>query len=148
MRNLTIFFFSMLTLTLLGCSNGEVPVNGKATFQGKPIVYGTVVVVDSTGIPKAGSIKPDGSFTIASVKPGTVKIAVTSQAPPGANAGKAAKKVGRDADDDRTPEDSNATVNPEVAKNWFPLPQKYGYPDESGITMTVTSGQPLNIDLK
>jgi uncharacterized protein YceK len=147
MRKLSLFFCFGLIAALSGCGTGTTSISGKVTYQGKKVVYGTVVVVDSTGSSNAGTIKPDGSFTINNVKPGTVKVAVTSQAPPGAKVTKAAR-VGRDADDDRTPADANATVDPEVVKNWFPLPKEFGYPDESKISLTAKAGEPLIIDLK
>lgn len=133
-----------------GCGSNVATVSGKVTFQGKPVVFGTVSIIGPDGITQSGPIQPDGSFTVRGVGIGEGKVAVTSFKPPDGTAGKA-KGGGRDAgagDDERKPAQPDAAADPEVIKNWFPIPAKYGDHKQSGLTVTVGDGKPANIDLK
>ena len=133
-------------LVAIGCGGGTAPVAGKVTFQGKRVVFGTVVVIGTDGIPKSGPIQPDGTYRVAGVKVGPAKVAVSSPPPPGVTLARKAPRGGREDDDGRAAVDG--PVNPEVAKNWFPIPNKYGDPEKSGLTAEVKPGQPVDIDLK
>lgn len=140
---------ALALLALAGCGGGTASVSGKVTFQGKPVVYGTVVLIGADGLPRSGQIQPDGTFTVPGVAVGTAKAAVSSPPPPGAEPAKKAARGGRDAEDDeRAPPPPPAPVDPAVVKGWFPLPEKYGDPDKSGLTVQVGSGQPADFDLK
>lgn len=129
---------------LAGCGNGTIDVSGKVTFNGKPVVYGTVVVVGGDGIPKAGTIRPDGSFQLTGVTTGFVKITVSSPKPPGNEP--PPKK--QDPDDDKILPPPPSPAPPEVIKNWVALPEKYGNPDKSALTATIKAGEVLEIELK
>jgi hypothetical protein len=72
-------------------------------------------------------------------------VAVSSPRPPGSEP--AGKPRGRDDDGDKPPADETPAP-PEVIKNWFPIPNKYGDPGKSELAVEVKSDQPLNIDLK
>lgn len=136
-------------LAAAGCGGGTVDVVGKVTHNGKPVVYGTVVLVGSDGLPKSGPIQPDGSFRVAGVATGTAKVSVSSPQPPGAAAPARKPRGGRDADDEeRTPPPAVAPADPEVIKGWFPLPEKYGDPAKSDLVVEVKGGQPIDLDLK
>ncbi len=137
--------FAVLLLT--GCGGGTTDVSGKVSFRGKALVYGTVVLLDAGGTPKAGTIQPDGSFRITGVKIGPAKVAVTSLAPPGSESARKADPRDRGGDD-KPPPPEVAAVSPEVAKAWFPIPDKYGDPAKSELTADVKPGQPLDFDLK
>jgi hypothetical protein len=132
-----------------GCGSKVATVSGKVTYQGKPVVYGVVSIIGPDGITQSGTIEPDGSFTVRGVGVGEGKVAVTSMKPPDGTGGKA-KGFGRDApgDDERKPADPDPAASPEVIKNWFPIPAKYGDHKQSGLTITVGDGKPANIELK
>lgn len=134
-------------LTVLGCG-GTADVSGKVTYQGKPVVFGTVLIIGADGIPKSGPIQPDGSFQARGIKVGPAKVTVSSPTPPGVGASAKKGRGGRDDPDERTPADAGSSVSPEVAKAWVPLPQKYADPEKSGLTADIGSGQPINLDLK
>ena len=129
-----------------GCGEPTTDVSGKVTYQGKPVTYGTVVVLDTAGAPKAGTIQPDGAYRISGVRPGPVKLAVSSPPPPGSEPARKATG-GRDRDDDKPPPNVTPAA-PEVIKNWFPIPDNYSDPNKSGLTGEAKSGQPIDIDLK
>lgn len=134
-----------------GCGAKVATVSGKVTFQGKPVVYGNVSIMGPDGIAQSGPIEPDGSFTVRGVGVGEGKVAVTSFKPPDGTAGSKTKGGGRDAgagDDERKPAAPDAAASPEVIKNWFPIPAKYGDHKQSGLTVPVGDGKPVTIDLK
>lgn len=134
-------------LAAAGCGTNTTDVSGKVTFQGKPVVYGTVVLIGSDGIPKSGAIQPDGSYRVSGVAVGAAKVAVTSPRPP--SGAQVPKKQGRDAeDDDKILPPPPPPAPPEVIKNWVTLPEKYGNPETSNLTATIKAGEPLEIDLK
>jgi hypothetical protein len=133
-------------LLAAGCAGGT-DVTGKVTYQGKPVVFGAVVLIGPDGIPKAGAIQPDGSFTVKKARLGQTKVAVSSPPPPGANVPKAAPKGGREADEDRRSPTAEPPAAPEVLKNWFPLPERFGDHDKSGVTVEVKAGTPVEITL-
>ena len=136
-------------LALTGCGDPTTEVSGKVTYQGKPVAYGTVVVLDAAGAPKSGAIQPDGTYRVSGVRPGPVKVAVSSPPPPGSEPTRksAGGRDGRDSDDDKPPPNMPPAA-PEVLKNWFPIPDKYGDPNKSALTAEAKSGQPIDIDLK
>ncbi|HXG12534.1 MAG TPA: hypothetical protein VNK04_22450 [Gemmataceae bacterium] len=147
MRALLRTALAAVLLAVAGCGGGTADVAGKVTFRGKPVVFGTVVVIGPDGVPKSGAIQPDGTYRVRGVKTGIAKVTVSSPPPPGlVPASK--KKVGRDEADERTPADAGNPVSPEVARGWFPVPEKYADPERSGLTAEVKPGQPVDIDLK
>jgi hypothetical protein len=134
---------------VVGCGAKVATVSGKVTFQGKAVVFGTVSIIGPDGITKSGSINPDGSFTVSGVGVGEGKVAVTSLKPPDGTGGAKPKGGGRDAgDDERKPEKPDPAAPPEVIKNWFPIPSKYGDHKQSGLIVPVGDGKPVTIDLK
>lgn len=134
-------------LAVAGCGGGTANVSGKVTFNGKPVVYGTVVVIGADGSSKSGTIQPDGSYRVSGVALGAAKVAVSSPPPPGSEQ---ARKQFRAKDDapDKPPLEPQAPASEEVIRNWVAIPDKYGDPNKSEITVSVKSGQSLDIDLK
>lgn len=132
---------------LTGCGPSTTDMTGKVTYQGKPVVYGSVVVIDSAGAPKSGQIQPDGTYLVSGVLVGPVKAAVTSPPPPGSQPAAKTRSDARDADDKPPPPDIPAAP-PEVIKNWVALPNKFGDLNDSGLVGDVKSGQPFDLDLK
>ena len=138
-----------MLLATAGCGGGTADVEGKVTYNGKPVVYGTVVVVGADGIPKSGAIQPDGSYRVSGVTLGSARVAVTSPKPPGSEPPKKRAPVSRDTvDEDKPQAEPPPPAPPEVIQNWVSLPEKYGDPNKSELTVTVKSGQPADIVLK
>jgi hypothetical protein len=137
---------AVAAMVAAGCSN-SADVSGKVTYNGKPVVYGTVVVVGADGLPRSGAIQPDGSYKVKAVPLGQAKVAVTSPRPPGSDP-PPKKAVGRDADDDKPRPEPPPPAPPEVIQNWVALPEKFGDVNLSNITVTVKSGQPADIALR
>lgn len=147
MKSLIPSTLFIAVLAAAGCGSGTVNVSGTVTYNGKPVVFGTVVLVGPDGVPMNGAIQKDGSFRISGIRTGTAKVAVTSPPPPGSNV-KSSPKGGREGDDERRPADAGEKADPDVLKNWFALPEKLGDPNKSGVTAVVESGKPVTIELK
>ena len=143
-------------LIAVGCGGGKATVKGKVTSGGKPVVWGSVILVDASGAYHQGDIELNGTYEIAGVPNGTVKIGVTSPSPvdqrgggrPGG--GKEAPKGGGGFDDPREKLEKMAARPTPPAGAWFQLPnqEKNSDPTQSGMTGEVKSGQPLDIDIK
>lgn len=139
-RRLTSLVLLGLT-TVVGCGGGG-PIKGKVTYQGKPVVWGSITLIGSDGVPYESMLETDGSFTVKGMPPGTAKVGVVSSNPENQGRPAAVK-------DERPVQQEAAPDRPKPAKGtWFPLPDKFGDPLTSGVTATVASGQSLTIDLK
>jgi hypothetical protein len=139
MRTIVLRIGWLLTLTLLssGCGEGVrfplAPVTGKVTYQGKPLVRGTVVFMPEEGTPGSqaiGNIQPDGTFTMM-----TANVS-------GAAIGK--HKVTVHSRREHTAEESAQLKIPPSL-----IPEKYGKEAESGLAFEVQKGSnEYPIDLK
>ena len=136
-----------LAVLISGCGSGSTNVSGKVKYQGKPVVFGSVVIVGSDGLPRSGAIQPDGSFRVNGVSPGAAKVAVSSPPPPGAATRRTVKR-GRDEEDRGGSADVDVPASPEVIKGWFPLAEKFGDPTSSMLTAEIKPGSPVDLDLK
>ena len=127
---------ALLTSAAVGCG-GRGNVSGKVTYQGKPLVWGTVQIEGSDGIVKHGNIKPDGTYTVEEVATGDAKAAVSSINPTSSDF----QPIQREGRPPRPP-------RPEV-KGWFPIPEKYDTPYKSGLTYPIKRGEnKFDIELK
>jgi hypothetical protein len=124
-----------LLLFLVGCQ-GTGSVAGKVTFQGKPLVYGTVLLIGSDNKSVQAQIQPDGSYSASGLAPGDVKVAVNSPNPKGVAIYAGWK-------------DPNKKPPSLEVPGWFAIPQKYEDVTTSGLTVPLMSGSnEFNIDLK
>lgn len=62
----------LIVLTLVGCERGPqmAPVSGKVLYNGKPLEFGSVTFQPPSGQPAVGFIRPDGTFTLSTYRPG------------------------------------------------------------------------------
>ena len=122
-------------LAAAGCGEGRnCTLTGKVSYQGKPVVYGVVLVQCADGTRSATNIRPDGSYTVERLLAGPVKIGVNSPEPPdpAAQPGRAAQPA-RPAGPPANP--------PAVDKSkWFKVPDEFGDAETSGKTTTVAAG--------
>jgi hypothetical protein len=154
-----------VAFVLSGCGPNTTTVTGKVSHNGKPVVWGSVILVDSKGEFHQGTIDTSGNYRIENMPTGQVKIGVTSPKPPdekdskggGNTGGKGGKggtppRGGANMDDPRAQFQANnppaELPPPPPPGSWFAIPDKYKDPLTSGLTGEVASGKPLDIDLK
>lgn len=151
----------LLGLGSTGCGGNTSKVHGKVTHGGKPVVWGTVTLVDKTGMFHQADIDLNGEYVLENVPIGSVKIAVVSPNPnppgrggPPKTDGKGAKGAAPAFEDPREKflagkEKANAARPKPPDGAWFPIPQKFNTPEESGLKGEVKGSDcVLDIDLK
>jgi hypothetical protein len=123
-------------LVVPGCGWGTGTAAGKVTYQGRPVVWGSITLRAADGSSHQIGLNPDGSYRLDRVPVGPAKVGVSSPDPtPSARASR--------NEDARVP----AGSPPPPPGAWFPLPAKYADPAKSGVTVQVGGG-PADIDLK
>jgi hypothetical protein len=119
-------------------------VHGKVSYGGRPVIYGSVVLIGSDDMPVTGRINSDGTYSVDGVPTGAVRVAVVSHDPA------RPKRHQRRINPKTAPPTLPQPTAPEVdRRKWFPLPKQYGQAGTSGIRTTVHSGDnTFDIDLK
>ena len=119
-------------VVLCGCGR-TAKITGKVTYQGRPVVYGSVIFLSADKTVRSCAIEPDGSYTIEGVPTGEVKVGVASPDP----------SRGRSATRRRKPVEAGrketGSQGPAV-EGWFPLPAAYALPGSPELTFVVDSG--------
>ena len=119
------------------CGPGSATAAGKVTFQGKPVVWGSVTLVAADGSVHQAGIEPDGTYTVPNVPVGTAKVGVESSSPPVPGV------RGRDGD-----ARGSAPPPPPPPGAWFALPATLSDPAKSGVTVEVRRDKPADLELK
>ena len=122
-----------------GCGGGKAgaTVSGKVTYQGRALSSGIVTFLPASGPAHHTEIKSDGSYRMANVPAGPVKIGVQTKSGQGDSSSKASAspEVGQKMPDTREKESL--------------IPVQYTDPNNSQLTYTVKKGkQQFDIDLK
>src|SRR5579875_217635 len=121
----------LILLMFLSCgcgSQSKATVSGKVLYGDKPLTRGNVTFFPEKGGAITTSIEQDGSYRAINVPVGPVKIAV--QVPKTEN-------IVPPMDPAKVPEPMKSMVS---APKAVPIPDKYGNPDQSGLTWTVEGG--------
>ena len=132
---ITLPLFAAAVFGLIGCGPSGTTVEGKVTYQGKSVVWGSVTLVASDGSVHQVGIETNGTYTIPKVPLGGAKVGVESSAPPKPNPNRG---------------DARGSAAPPTppAGAWFAIPVTLADPKTSGVTLDIRSGQPADIDLK
>src|SRR5690349_503951 len=77
----TFVIAAVLIGAAAGCGGQGATVSGKVSYKGRPVVSGSVIVLNPDGTARTGVILPDGSYTVEGVSRGLVKIGVLSPDP-------------------------------------------------------------------
>jgi hypothetical protein len=115
-------------------AGASATVTGKVTFQGRPVIWGSVVLVGADGTSAAGRIQPDGTFTVANAPTGEVSVAVASPDPLVQHYASQIK-----SSRDRLPVTQWAAP-PVDRQQWFLLPKRYEDVRTSELKVTVKRG--------
>jgi|SRR6516165_7032671 hypothetical protein len=107
-------------------------ISGNVTYQGKPLPAGIITFHTADGKALAGAIQSDGTYSVAKVPVGRVRVAVTTEVP---------KPKPRPEDKPKPPGEKDAPAKV------IPIPAKYADPNTSGIVVTVVEGK-QTVDIK
>jgi hypothetical protein len=130
---------ALVLIGVMGVTGGarKTEVTGKVTYKGKPVVYGAVILVSPDGLAAAaGPIQPDGTYTVAGMKPGEVRVGVISRDP----TAQQRQHNQRWAKITRPVEQASFKAKVD-RKKWFSLPPKFEEPETSGVSFTLKGGQ-------
>ena len=157
-RTLRIVLGVGLLLLAAGC-NSRSAVSGKVLYKDKPLPGGGVIFIHEKGA-FSSAIQDDGSYHIANVPAGQVKIVVTGpRAMSGPNPAmkqsefeKQKNNVSEVKEEEAGPKDMMAEMTKSPAaqgkKPVILIPPKYGNPEQSGLTYTVGSSSSQTYDIK
>lgn len=118
-------------------------VSGRVSYQGHPVIWGSVVIASKDGRTAAGAIKPDGTFAVTDAPTDAVTIAVVSRDP-------LIQTWATNLKESRNrPTSKTFSPSPVDRKKWFPLPAKYEDPSNSGVTAILKRGDnEFNVELQ
>jgi hypothetical protein len=120
-------------VALAGCHGGHAEFSGQVTYRGKPLYRGSITLVGSDNVPHIAAIGEDGTFRFEKVPAGVAKIGVQCPMPVAVDA-TPTSDLGKKL--------SAAGAGPTSANNrkrWFTVPEKYGAPETSGLTVEIES---------
>lgn len=127
---------ALLALVALGCG-GRGDVSGKVTYQGKPLVSGTVQFEASDKSFKQVTIKEDGSYSLQGLSVGEAHVAVNSPNPNGGDF----QPLVREGQPPPPPRP--------VVHGWFPIPPDYQDLSKPKLSYPIKSGpNVIDIELK
>jgi hypothetical protein len=112
-----------------GCDSGQEEVRGTVRCNGLPLPSGTIQFLGPDGVPHAGTIQPDGTYSVE-VPVGEAKAIVSCLDEARLNLA-----LGRPAG-----HESRATPPPLPAEGFSRIPQRYADWDVSGLTVLVEPG--------
>jgi hypothetical protein len=121
--NLSFAALATLAFGAVGCGSAApnvVPVHGKVTLNGQPLTTGRVMTMPVAGRGAGGEIQQDGAFELttpefgAGATPGVHKVAVRAY-------------------------DNAGVTDLETGSGKSLVPERYGNPETSGLTIDVTA---------
>lgn len=140
-------FIGVMFAFLTGCSRSDCSLSGKVSFQGKPIVYGSVVALAQNQQSFQGPIRPDGTYLITEIPAGIGQLRLTVHSPdPNPITPKSrrsrAKGIGKQPEQSQEIHRRN-----DLSAHWFPIPEKYTIYDEAGLTVMIAD-QAVTYDIE
>lgn len=128
------FGLAVIILTAIFSGQGKATVTGRVSFQGKPVIWGSVVVFGKDGRSSSGRIEADGTYRVENAATGAVSVAVVSRDPLVQNWASNLKTTRA------RPTSKAFSASPVDRKLWFPLPTHFEDPQSSGVTLLLKSG--------
>ena len=120
---------------MVGCGPGQGDVSGTVSYKGRNLVYGSVMLIGSDGIPKYSEIKADGSYAFAELPVGDYRVGINSSdplAPMGSRDGETKSSA-------RSKEEEQQLAA--LKTKWVPLPLNYGDPKSSNLTLSIAGAK-------
>jgi hypothetical protein len=115
-------------------SGGSPTVSGRVTYLGRPVIWGSVILVGADGRSAVGRIQPDGTFTVTNAPTGEVGVSITSPDPLAQHYATQLK-----TSRDRVPV-AQWPAMPVDRQQWFLIPKRYEDAQKSELTLTVKRG--------
>jgi hypothetical protein len=114
--------------SIAGCGSGVGEVGGTVRYNGQPLPFGTIQFLGRDGVPRAGKIQADGTFSVP-VPAGEAKVIVSCMDEPqmGAVNGELTARERRAA--------------PRFVGGTSLIPQRYADWSASGLTVRVKRGR-------
>ena len=127
----------LLLLLLPGCKEGPetAPARGTVYYNDQPLPYGSIMFQPERGQPATGQIQSDGTFEMASFRPGD-----------GATVGP--QKVRINCYSSQAPGEQAKPVAGERSIGRLLIPQQYTSFEMSGLTADVKSGENEPFDFR
>jgi hypothetical protein len=130
----------LLLMLTAGCVASTSTVSGKVVYQGQPLTSGTVTLYGANGAVHASLLDAGGCYSIPGVGRGPAKVTVTTHAAIPAGFEKVQphpdfKPAFKVVLPGSEPGGAGAK-----ACGYVRIPEKYGNPDQSGLTLEVTGG--------
>jgi hypothetical protein len=123
----------VLCAAAAGCGSGRGEVSGTVRYNGKPLASGTIQFLGPDGIPCAGKIQPDGTFSVW-VPVGEARV-IVSCVDEGRMNRALAQLVGSNG---------RAAPPPSATRNLSLIPQRYADWNASGLSVLVEPGKTLH----
>jgi hypothetical protein len=120
----------LLCAALTGCGRGVGEVSGTVRCNGRPLPFGTIQFLGTDGLPRAGAIGPDGSYSVQ-VPVGTAKVIVSCVDEARMKRVSSQLAAGR----------GRSAPAPAPSGQLSLIPQRYADWDASGLTVVVESGK-------
>ena len=124
----------LIVLAAIGFGRSKATVTGRVTHKGRPVIWGSVLLVGADGRAASGRIEPDGSYAVTNAPQGEVQVGVISKDP----------LVQHYATQIKTQRERVALKKwealPVDRRQWFPLPPQYEDPKTSGLATTISRG--------
>jgi hypothetical protein len=141
-RPFLAFTLLLLSLSAAGCSAGKGELSGKVSYKGKPLVYGSVLLIGSDSKPRTTWIQTDGTYRFEDVPAGQAKLAVYSPDPAKQTAPRKRGQTGKPAVRQLPAVDRpTARQLPAVDRTkWFAIPDTYSEVNHSGLSVTIVCG--------
>ncbi len=144
---------ALLTLGAIGCGGEKGDLSGTVSYNGKPVVLGSVLLIGADAKPRTAWIEADGTYHFDDVPAGEAKLAVFSPDP--AKQDKSRKKQAelkkkRLEKDKSLPPEPDSPALPAVDRTkWFAVPALYSDIDHSGLHVTIIPGpNTYHLDMK
>src|SRR5262245_42846108 len=133
----TWLLLAVATAATSGCGNSTATASGKVTYRGHVVTSGSIIILQPDGTAKSGVVQPDGTYSVAGIDRGRVRIAVISPDPAHSRSVLAAEANRARIGHKRT----HAVAYRPNRSGWFPLPRDLGDPATSGLECDVAAAK-------
>jgi hypothetical protein len=125
----------LVAVDLSGCGNGTSTLSGKVSYRGRPVTSGSIIVLQDGGTARSGIIQPDGTYSVAGVERGHMRVAVISPNPAHTRSVLTVEANRARVGHKRT----HAVAYRPNTSGWFPLPHDLGDPATSGLECDIAA---------